>query len=744
MKAFRKLLEISAFGDVKKHGHVVYLDDENGVGFCSVDAGHSHEIQFVPPTAYQPAQTDEMGNVIAPEQPANPGGWYVAPMDDGHSHDIGEIRLKKEKRDESEEDVVCEVIEHYKIAEKVEEESIKNGKESEEFYEGKQWDEGLKRLLEQENRAALVLNKTQRSINELSGYERESRTTFKAVPVGEGVDLRVSDLLNECFSYVVENCNYIMEKSKVFVDSAITGRGLFNLRMDFTKNLEGEVIIERYEWDEARFGEHNKEDLSDCEVLFKEKRFSLSKLKQLFPKKAKELEECYQSLYEVNKTGLNDLQEKDYTRGRNSIATIAGDKNLVDVAQKQFLAIERWMKVYTPTSVFVNDELDFYQNVIGYSAKDIAAIRTIINPQSGEPVFYEVPRTIEKVRITKVAGGVLLSDENPADLPIDDFFLVPVYAHKRKNKFWGKIESVKDSQRELNKRASQEIDILNRMVSYGWIYDEETFANPEEETRFKENSSRPGFKVKVQDVNNPPKMIEGIKMPTELVQARQAAEAMHDSLMNIVVVPLGANDNAPKLLQLKQQRLTGNEFLFDSLKAAQARVGKLVLRLIQRYFSPERIYRIVSIRNQSKQVMLGDTPFGEFSSQEILNLLYTTDLEKFDVAITENTYTPTQKLANSLLLSDFASKGFAPPPEIFVENMDAPEEIKSRWVQSIKMQQESQAQGQADAGRREVEKTLIAQGYMPPSVAQEFGLTGAVPQPNPEQKQPNDLQQGGI
>lgn len=745
MKGFYKLNKINGYLQTKSHEHVVYLDTENGVGFCAMEAGHTHQIVFVPPTPYQPAQTDQMGNIIAPEVPAAQGGFQVYPAEDGHTHDIVEMKLNLKKKKEEDEEVVCEVVEQFGTCAEVEEKSVKKAEESDKFFIGEQWDESLKRVLEQEERAALVLNKTQRAINELSGYERESRTVFQAAPVGEGVDLRVADLLNECFRHVVENCDYPRAKSKVFMDSAITGRGLFNVRMDFNKNLEGDIVVEQYQWREATFGQHNNEDLSDCEVLFKHKMFSLAKLKQLFPKKAKELEACHQYLCEMSKTGKDHFQPRDYLMGKTTVATMAGNKPLVDPVHKQYCVIERWMRVFIPTTILVNDELDFYQNTIGMSDKDVKAIKEMANPLSGEPIFYTVDRTIQKIRITKVAGNVLLSDEDPADIPFEDFSIIPVYAHKRGNEFWGKVEIVKDAQRELNKRASQEIDILNRMVAYGWFYDENTFANPEEENRFKENSSRPGFKVKLQDSSNIPKMVEGVKMPTELVAAREAASVMHDFLMNIVVVPLGANDNAPKLLQLKQQRLTGNEFLFDSLRAAERRLGKVVLKLIQRYFSPERIYRIASIRNQTKPVKLGQTEFGEYSQEEIINLLETADLEKFDVAIVENTYTPTEKLANFLLLSDFATKGFTPPPNMLIENMSAPEDVKQKWSQEIQAQQQAQQQGQADAGRREVEKTLIAQGHIPPSVAQEFGLNGVAPQQaQTGQQLPDDQQQGGI
>ena len=76
------------------------------------------------------------------------------------------------------------------------------------------------------------------------------------------------------------------EESEVCDDQRITGRGFFNMYIDYDTNIEGEIIIEQFSWDDCYLGPHKKKDLSDCEYLNKTKWFSGPKIKQLWPDKA--------------------------------------------------------------------------------------------------------------------------------------------------------------------------------------------------------------------------------------------------------------------------------------------------------------------------------------------------------------------------------------------------------------------------------------------------------------------------
>lgn len=713
----KRLLRTTAEGKGRgSHYHVAFIDEESGQGLVAESSNHAHELQFVPPTA---EATDEFGNLL----PANPGGWQLSPGgEDGHTHGLEEYEPDYQTESEDDDKIVKEVHQLFRAARELEKESFERAEECERFYCGEQWEEGQKRELEELSRAALTINKIEKGVDVLTGHQRQQRTDIRYLPM-EGGDQRVADLLNILTKQITEQTGFEREESEVFEDAVIVGRGIFNLWVDFSRDLQGEIKIERFPWGQVRFGPHEKRDLSDCEYILKDKMYSLPKLKQLYREKAKDLQRDFED-YEDPATGRMQYAGDDYrVTSDNWKPFFVGDVKLADIAKKEFRLIECVRKVYIPSAVVVAPEQDFYFTASGWKEKDLTAIKTL-------PGFDVFKRDEQRLRITRVCGRTVLYDENPADVPVNDFLIVPVYAKKRRGRFWGKVLGAIDPQREVNKRHSQSIDIANKMAVYGYGYDEGTFADSIEKERFKKTGNSPGFMVQLNDVNRPPIKFEGSKFPSELVNLMQLSSNNLDELMNIVVEPSGANESGAHMLQMQRLRLVGNEFLFDALSFAKKQVGRLLVALIQRFYSPERIYRIVSNQNTKTPVQVGGQPLSEFSEEEITSLLRESDLTKFDVIVSESNYSPSWRLGVATLLMELAQAGIQIPPQAIVKFVDMPESERAEIFNAITLQQQQAAAAEGDKQKAEVTKTLIAQGIIPPEVQQQLGVGGAVPQQN--------------
>ena len=122
--------------------------------------------------------------------------------------------------------------------------------------------------------------------------------------------------------------------------------------------------------------------------------------------------------------------------------------------------------------------------------------------------------------------------------------------------------------------------------------------------------------------------------------------------MNVTVEPSGANESGAHLLQRQKQRLSGNEFLFDNLAFAKKKLGRMLVALIQKYYSPDRILNILRNANMKADVELGGQPLDSFSEEDILALLEDTDVTKVDVVVEESTFSPTHRLATYQLLNE--------------------------------------------------------------------------------------------
>lgn len=703
----------------KAHDHILYLTDQVQQTQTSFDDEHAHLVVYHPYVPEQPAQTDpNTGQELVPAQPAQEAYWEIQPAEDGHTHDPADY-VPTQPKSEDEPTALAEAQSLWRAAEELERDAIDSGIEAEDYYCGKQWDESDKQLLEGQGRAALTINVIESKIDTLSGYQREQRTDISYKPVEDG-DQRACDLLNIATKVILDRCYFAREQSQVFVDIAVPGRGIFVPSINRDKDLRGDIVWERLPWHMFKCGPHNKLDASDAEHQHIEVMASLGRLKQLYPDKADDIDRDYETMCSSRE---HDNPRPDaYSDSPKDlpVSTMYNGLPMVDIAKKEYRLVQTMSKKYTTQKIAVDTDSDFYFPMWGWKSADINRVKTI-------PGLFVFEANTTKIRIRRWAGNVLLTDEDPADLPSDGFPTVVVYGKKRGNMFWGKVEAVKDSQMEINKRASQAIDIGNTCAVYGYGYDDGTFLDSKEEKKFRGNATRPGFVTKLADTNRPPYRFEGTNFPSEIVGLMQQGLDRVNEQLNITPADPGANTSGAQLMTQQKQKMAGNEFLFDNLTFSSVAIGRMTLRMIQKYYKPARLARLVMNSDKRHQQNVGDKPLGEWTYQEILEILANADLEKMDVEVSESTYGATARTAIFMLIQELMQSGAPIPPEMLVQAADIPADMKQDMLEAIARQQDAQSQAQSSTRNMELEKTLIAQGQIPPAVAQEFGLTTGQP-----------------
>lgn len=712
-----ELLKTTKDGSGRGHYHIVYVNEETGQGLLTEADGHVHELEFAEP---MPDQVDpQTGEVVVP---GRPGGWVVVPGEDGHTHELEEYELYFPSSNESDDQKCRELLDLYRHAKTINHDSMEAANESEDFYRGDQWSEDQKSHLKGLDRAALVVNQISSNIDTLIGIQVEQRTDIKYLPQ-ESSDQITADVYNVAARHVLDQCYYQREKTKTFTDQSIRGLGVFNLYVDFEDDIRGEIKVERFNPREWVAGPHEKDDLSDCEYVFKKKMYSEAKVAQLWPKKAKKLKARFTEVSEHPDSysyDHHDSSEDSYSESnaRSVMPVTMGGEKLIDIAKKEVMVLECWRRIYQERSVVINQADDFYFTADGWRKKDIRALEKL--------GFVVITQTVPRMRITKYSCGTILSDEDPADLPVNDFFFIPVYAKKRGNDYWGKVEEAKDAQRGVNKRYSQSVDIGNKMCAYGWFIDEQTFVDSKEEAAFRRKSTSPGFVSKLISTDRPPRQVEGVKFPSELVELMRLDMEAVSRAMNVIVEQGGANESASHLMHRTRAKLKGNEYLFDNMAFAEQKLGRLLASLIQRYYTPDRLYRLVERANQANEqgVEVGGMAFDEISREEIVAALEIADVTKFDIIVSEAEASPSIRMATSMFLSELAQSGFPVPPEAIFENMDIPEAQRRKLMESLAAQQEAEASAGSDQALAEENKTLIARGIIPPSVKMRLDREG--------------------
>lgn len=588
----------------KRHYHVVFLaDDGTGQASPHLKNGHTHEVAF---SESKEAIMSMDGDKVLEE--ATEAGYEILPGGkDNHTHTITPLETKSTKKKETPEKKARDIIHLWREAREGEKESRKKGLKSEDYVQGEQWDTAMKAKLESQKRAALTINEIEPKIDLLCGHQRQNRTDIRYYPLEDG-DARIADILNVLVKNITDGTDFEYCESEAFEDMTITGRGLLNVYVDYDKNIHGDIVIERYPWKDVYFGPHDKKDLSDCEYLCKSRWMSEAKIKSLWPEKSKDIGKAFGTYGEE----VDDRDEPHKNRkgtqyaestNTSTVTSSASITDLVDITKKEFRVIECWRKEYKKVPVIVNVAADFYHNGEDMSESDVSAVKAM----QGFKVVY---RKIHKMRVTKIAGETFLEDGFP-DLAVDDFYIIPLYAKKNGDKWWGKVEAVKGMQDEINKRHSQTVDILNKVATYGYFFDGQTFLSPADVSHFKKNSSTPGFVQKLRDSTKPPTKMEGVKFPAEIVQLEAMASQKMNEIMNVPPDMAGMNptgESGVAIMEMKQAGLTGNGFLFDSLSFAKKRLGRMLVAIIQDVYTPERIARVLQGRLNNEKIEVGGLP----------------------------------------------------------------------------------------------------------------------------------------
>lgn len=696
------------------HYHVIYLKDD-GTGITSPGPdGHTHDIEFVIPE--EPIIDQFTGEIIPGT--GNEGGFSVNPSD-GHSHNIIDLVLKDKPKDKvlgDDKSLVNDVSILYKQACLIEKDFRMRGRVCCDFSNGKQWDEDLVEKLRQSKRACITVNEISPIVQVLSGHQRQNRTDIKTFPI-EDADPRGADIANVVLKFLLDKTNFASHESKVFLDQVIVGRGFFDVYVSFEDNSEGDIKIVRYKWDNIALGPHDYEDCSDLEYLVKHKWYSLAKLKSLYPDKAKELTVDMKKYDEDSTSPHRNVEGDQYDAKNGTFNYEIEGELLVNTKKKDFKLLELWRKKYYEIKVLINidDPVNefVYENSDLLSSEDFELAKNIQGM-----IVRKVPDW--RMEIITIAGKTVLEKRVS---PLKDFNVIPVYAAKSDDYVQGVVERLIDLQKEINKRHSQAIDVVNNSNNDGWFYDDNTFATQKEENIFLESANTPGWAVKVENISRMPVKVERGRFPAELVNMQELASRKMKEIAGVTNEVLGIESNAKSgvaIARRLRQGLTVNDYLFDNLSLAKRQLGKILIQMIQDVFTVDRIMKILHDRNAMEPFQLKDSqnmqvPFSEIDKEYVRKFLENMDFTKYDVSISESANTPTKNLDRFATLTELMQNGSLNAISIdlakqagIMSPSDAEKYKGMLQEQAQAANQEKESDNQAQLAR-----TLIAQGLDP-------------------------------
>lgn len=452
-------------------------------------------------------------------------------------------------------------------------------------------------------------NLLKRVVNMICGFQRRNRKSTISIPAQGDTDPLCDDY-NKVLRWCEDRDGFQEYLSQSFEGAVSVGSDWLHLYPNYILDpISGDLFTDNVAYCNMLVDPFfRKQDLSDCNALWRRRWVSKEVAKALLPMHEKEI-------HKMSPRGLKD--------GKFPVQA-----ELLNLNVSQL----------------------FYMDEFYYRTTREATM--IIDPKSGEAEEWEKEEgddantmnhvlrqqpwlIVKKMQIPTVKLAISLGDREMYDgatlLNTDAFPFIPslcYYEPDLQSYSWrlqGVIRNARDSQYLYNMRKVIELDILQSQINSGWIYKVDRVVDPK---AFRQSGQ--GFLVPLkagdQPIQDSVQRIDPPNIPNSMIEL---SKILGDEITRIIganeeLLGSATDDKAGILSMLRQGAgLTTLQPIFDKLDYTQRLYGKLRLQAIRKNFSKEKVKRI-----------LGHDPDPRFFSSHSL---------KYSIAVEEGNYSTTQR-----------------------------------------------------------------------------------------------------
>ena len=528
------------------------------------------------------------------------------------------------------------------------------------FFVGDQWTSSEKSYLKKFNRETVVFNYIRRFIKRVGGHQRKNRLAT-VIQARENQDEYIAELYDDVSRWVHHSGKIYQVLSEAFEKgSLVPGWNLLHCYMDYsTDPINGMPKVARRGYNTFLLApDFTNLDLSDCRYVITRDYMSKDDAKRLLPNKSRAIDDVQGGQID-NKfefTGTKHLKddeivaytefwervsEKRYMVLDNLEGTSEkwiGTKKALDEHVEQF----PWKTFFTyfePTvqqTIFVQDQ-EMYHGKDPYGSKE----RNI--------GFNEYPFT-------------LVSGYFEPDMDLFEW------------KCQGVVRTLRDAQREENKRRSQMFTILDSSPYGGYIVKNGSVINNDDLYQ-----TGPGVVITVDEAAQMSDLQE--MRPREVPQSTMLlSQQLKQDMVELGggseefmgTADLGNSQVSGTLAKMRaSQSVESIQDLFDNLNHAQESVGRKLVKLYRINFTKELVERI--------------------TGKQVPDEFFTEEVEKYDILAAEGMLTDTNRNLAYVQALQARDRGIPIPNKFIISNM--PIANKSDLMEAYE-EEEQQAQQQ--------------------------------------------------
>ena len=479
-----------------------------------------------------------------------------------------------------------------------------------EYYQGDQWDLDDQAALEQEGRPALTINTILPTINTILGEQSTRRADIQFKP-RRGGDGAIAHTLTKLYMQIADNNKLDWVEQQVFSDGLIMdGRGYFDVRMDFSDHVEGEIRITSKDPLDILIDPDAKDaDPKTWNEVFETRWMTLDEIEELYGKK------CADRLLFVAENGMSfgpDSVEYQETRFGDTEtnddyfgAGVPGDEEYRNV--KALRVVERQHKKLSRAMFFVDpDTGDQRQAPDAWSEGKNKKFAKQYN-------LNLISKVIRKIRWTVTCDQVVLHDDWS---PYNQFTIVPFFCYFRRGRPFGVVRNLLSPQEQLNKIASQELHIVNTTANSGWMVESGSLVGMTADD-LEEHGAETGLVLEYARGTTPPQKIGANQIPTGLDRIAQKAALNIKSISGVNDSMLGTDSAEVSGIAIQAKQNRGAIMIqvpLDNLRKSRQYLAEKILNLIQTFYTEQRVIQVTNeddpLKPREEMVINEQTPEG--------------------------------------------------------------------------------------------------------------------------------------
>lgn len=454
---------------------------------------------------------------------------------------------------------------------------------------GRQWTDTDKAILTAEGRPFYEFNEVMPSVNSALGHQIQNRMDIAFKPRGGAGDLFKATALSKVVMQIAYQNKLHWLETQVYADGLVEQRGYYDVRMDFNKNIKGEVAIAHLDprdvMPDCDAKAYDPDGWGDVTVT---RWFSLDEIEQHYGRDARD---------KAEKSGDDgpDWGQDDAETERSKFGTtgIVGQfdayNNESGLKRYRIIDRQRWVNERTRCLVFPDSGDVKIADTMTAEQVEAALAEGAVTAWRNQRRVRWVVSTYCTTLFDKIS-------------PYEHFTVVPYFCYFRRGQTVGMVDNGIGPQEALNKAVSQFVHIINTTANSGYFVEQNSLTNMDTD-ELEERGASTGLVIEYKQGTTKPEKIQPNTIPTGVDRLiDRATQALKD-----VTVPdamRGLQGNAVSGVAKRTDQFASQQQMavpLDNLTYTRHMLANRICKLVQRYYDSYRVFRITETDHRTGQ-----------------------------------------------------------------------------------------------------------------------------------------------